>query len=182
MPLPTPADFPLINGMHFDFSSIGIQLQGTRLPMTAYRSVNYSAEMTPGEVWGASAIMAGRTRGQLKANGSIEIYKSAVDDFIAAIFALAAKDSVFRALASGAFGYMEVPFLMIVSYSDFGIDTKLSGPVVDTLVACRVTKIEDSHNQGQEPLTSKVSLHMVGVVHNGRSPVGGLEAIIGMLR
>jgi len=64
-------------------------------------------------------------------------------------------------------GFMEVPFQITVSYSEANLPA-----VTDTLVGCRITKVEMSGSEGSDPLVFKLSLSIIDLLYNG---VSGLK-------
>lgn len=140
-------NFPDVNGISYDFSSVKISLIGDVTP--AFKGIDYSQALEPGEARGNSSHWLRRTRGQLKAEASFEIHKVEWQGFIDQL----------------GDGYMEKEFDILVSYADHG------QPVIsDEIVGARIKKHADSPKEGSEPPTVKVDLHILKVRPNGLEP------------
>lgn len=141
------ATYPDINGISYDWSSIKVSAFGYVTP--AIKGIDYSMTLEPGEARGNSAHWLRRTRGQLKADASFEIYKQEFQEFI------------------GRFGdgFMEKSFDVTVAYEDYNQLT-----IVDEIIGCRIKKIADSPKDGSDSPTVKVDLHILEVRYNKLKP------------
>ena len=142
---------PQVNGNRYSFASIDFQLLGKRY--FGVKSINYSDGLDPGEVRGTAPQLLGRTKGKYSAEGSMELYEAEFSDFVAALLSagpsLGFIDSV---------GFMEIPFEVSVSYAEENSPT-----ITDTLVACRIKKVDKSRAEGTDPLTVKLDLHIMSI-------------------
>lgn len=151
-----PIAFPLINGNEYDWSSVKIMING--VPYLGIREISYRSTLTPGKVYGTSAQMLGRTRGQLEHEGSFTMYRSQFGDLIQAL----------SLLAGGVVGgYMEVAFTIMVAYEETLASGRLHS---DTLFGCRIQSDDQSHTQGSEPLVVKADLSIMRIMRDQRSP------------
>ena len=142
------ADYPLVNGKRYDFSSIVLQLPERKI--LGFKEINYSQKLEPGEVRGAHAQLLGRTRGNYTGEGSMTLYRQEADELRQAL----------------GDGYMEKEFDITVTYADDGQPT-----VTDILKACRIVGEDASHSQGQDPLVEKFDLSVLSIKKNGKSAV-----------
>lgn len=141
-------DYPLINGVRHSYASIELDVNGKKF--YGHREISYSQDLEPGEVRGAHAQLLGRTRGDLKAEGSLTTY-------------LGEWKKLLSALGNG---YMEKSFDITVSYAEDGQPT-----VTDKLRGCRIKKVEESHSQGTDGLTVKIDLHIMWIEYDGKKPL-----------
>lgn len=94
--------------------------------------------------------MLGRTKGDLKAEGSLTTYLEEWKELLDAL----------------GDGYMEKSFDITVSYAEDGRPT-----VTDKLRGCRIKKVEESHSQGTDGLTMKIDLHILWIEFGGKKPL-----------
>ena len=146
-------DYPLINGTRYSFASIELTLNGQRY--VGFKELNYNQDLDPGEVRGAHSQMLGRTRGDLKADGSISMFEEEWNSLLAALGA----------------GYMEVPFDVSAAYAETNSPT-----ITDVLHGCRIKKVDKSRSQGTEGLVVKLDLSIVWITLNGVEPLKGMLA------
>lgn len=140
--------YPLINGNRYDFSSLEVDVAGLRI--RGITALNYTDELEPGEVYGTSAQIIGRTRGQRRTSGSVTMHRAEADQLIAAL----------------GNGFMERSFNIAASYADTG------QPLTrDELVGCRITRVQKDNAQGSDPTAVTFDLHILDMRHNGVSPV-----------
>lgn len=144
----------LINGSAFSFSSIEV-VAGAQA-FTNIQSLNYTDELEPGELRGASSKVQGRTRGEYSASGSMALYKPDVQTLLATLAAL------------GQGGYMEAVFDITAVYRE-----GVAAIVTDSLIGCRITSIEDDHSTGNEALQVTLNLHIMELARNGLSATSG---------
>jgi hypothetical protein len=143
----TPS-YPDINDRTYSFSSIELDVNGDLY--TAFKSINYSDNMEPGELRGAAQHLLGRTAGDYKADGSFEMSRAE-----------------FKLLKAklGA-GFMLVSFPVSVTYAE----NETSNIIHDELIGCRIKKVDYSNSQGPDPSMVKVDLHVTYIVHDGVIP------------
>jgi len=141
-------DYPLINGHRYSYASIELDRNGKKF--YGHKEISYSQDLEPGEVRGAHAQLLGRTKGELKAEGSLTTYLEEWQELL---------DSL-------GDGYMEQAFDITVSYAEDGRPT-----VTDKLRGCRIKKVEESHSQGTDGLTMKIDLHILWIEYGGRKPL-----------
>src|SRR4051812_25063026 len=141
------AQYPLINGVRYSFSSIELALDGAT--MIGFKELSYKAALDPGEVRGAAAQLIGRTRGQFSADGALTLYRQEFDELVARLGP----------------GFMERSFPIAAMYADEGQPT-----VCDQLIGCRIKNVDKSSSEGSEALTVKLDLHIMLIRFNGVSP------------
>jgi len=146
--MPTPVQYPLVNGVYHAFASVEIKWNG--VIYVGVKSINYDQQLVPTKVRGAHAEAIGRTRGDLDANGDFELYLQQANQLITDLGA----------------GYMEKVLGTTVTYSENGLDT-----ITDELVSIRIQQISDGHSQGTDALTKKFTLNIMKVLHNGLEPL-----------
>lgn len=154
--MPNPSvPVPFVNGHQFDFTSV--KFDAANLRLEDIKAISYSEEIKPGKVRGTRAQLAGMTRGEYDVSGSVEIYKAALDAFLAS-------------LTSGGKGYLEQHFGGSVSYAE-----PMMPLTNDQLVGMRLTKIEDSHSEGGDPLTCKCDFIAFYLLRNGKRPLSNMR-------
>ena len=155
MPLPNII-YPLINGNRYDFTSLTIMANG--IPVKGIKEISYTKTLEPGDVYGTSAQLLGRTRGQYKAEGSITIYREEWQELI----------KILQTLVPGG-GYMEANFDVIVTYGELLLPT-----TTDTLKGCRIKKAEHSLAEGSDALVIKADLSIAHILDNDLIPFAGM--------
>lgn len=146
------AQYPLINGTRYDFSSIEI-VAGNRT-ITGAKAISYKNGLKPGVVRGTSAQKNGRTRGQYEPEASLTLYKQEADELIEAL----------------GTGYMEKPFDIVIHYADDGQPTKTT-----RIIGARIADESDDHEEGSDALATKFDLDVIAVIKNGVSPLRNLN-------
>jgi hypothetical protein len=163
---------PLINGVRPSFAdiilrlhtsdmddslvnAIGQQLVGAVLPspVKGFKSISYNDGMEPQLVYGASVLPVGRTRGQYKAEGSIELY---LEDF----------DILSDYIIADGEGLYEVAFDLSLNFAT----ASTSALKKRELIGCRITKATEDHS-GTDAATVKCDLSMMFIVRDGKLPV-----------
>ena len=147
-----PIEYPTINGVRYDFSSIDVVIAGRRRQL-GMRSIEYSHTLEPTKVRGAHAQPIGRTRGEYEAEASIVLYKREADELRSSLEALGG-------------GYMEQSFELVVMYAETGQPV-----IVDRVVGCRIRSESDSHEQGSDALEETLELDVMYLVKNGKNPL-----------
>lgn len=143
----------MVNGVRYDFSSVDLEFAG--VIKKGVKAISYSEELAPGELRGNRASMIGRTRGKYSAEGSMEMFKSEAQEFLAF-------------LAAQGQGYLETAFQINVVYSE---PTTPDLTMVDTLMGVRIKKAGDELQEGEEPATIKFDLSIIKINRNGASPL-----------
>lgn len=146
--MPTPVQYPLVNGVYHAFASVELKWNGTIY--VGVKSINYKQSLTPTKVKGAHAEPIGRTRGDLEADGDIELYKQ----------------QAFQLLSDMGAGYMEKVLGATVTYSENGLDT-----ITDELLQVRIQEVDQSNSQGVDALTTKFTLNIMKILYNGLEPL-----------
>lgn len=156
MPAPSLA-YPTINGNRPSWSSVEIVASGKRY--LGVKAINFSVELKPGDIRGTHAQRLARTQGDLIVTAGMEMYLLESDDFYAGLAVLGAGQLL---------GPGEVEFDVIINYRllpGFPISTR-------TLQRCRAMKLDDSHQQSIEGLTTKFTLDPMDLLRNGVSMLG----------
>ena len=139
------ADYPLINGTRHEWSSVEIKVAGQIY--LGVKEIKYSDKLEPNKLRGTHAEAIGRTRGEYNAeDGSVVMY-------------LQEANALRQALGPG---YKEVPFDIVVSYSDEGVDT-----IQDEIIGCRIKGDEGGGSQGADALVVTFALDVMKVRWNG---------------
>lgn len=159
IPVPRLIASPFINGNRYDFTSVGIQVNGVALLGQEITSVDYKHGLKPASIYGTSPRKLGRSRGVYEADASLEITKESYAILVAAL----SQDPTR--------GYMEMPFLVTVMYADVGQPTQQ-----DDLVGCRIVEDSDAHKTGSEGLTVRVTLDVIKILRNG---MDALASVVG---
>lgn len=146
-------DYPLVRGERHDFAAIEIEIDTPAGPQRfkGFKAVNYSVALEPGQVRGTGARKLGRTKGEATEEGSLEMYLAEWDELRAAL----------------GDGYMRKVFDVTVTYGPDGLPA-----TTDTLVGCRIKKVDKSHSQGSDGLVAKLDLDIMKILENGLDPVG----------
>lgn len=166
--MPAPAlpsvPYPLINGHRFSFSSLQIQLAAKKT--IGFKSISYKSSLKPAIVRGTNAQVVGRTRGVHESSGELVLYQEDWADFLAVLSTLSGFTS---GLSPGGLppGFMEVSWDAAVGYSE----TPVSPVQLNLLKGCRITDIDESHEEGEEALSVKLSLSILMIQYNGAYPV-----------
>jgi hypothetical protein len=110
-----------------------------------------------GELDGANIIFAnsrrpiGRTLGREKCTGSMTMYLAEANRFL-------------RALGPG---FKLRTFPVVSKFSVPGVDI-----AVDTLIACRITKVSGGGSEGGDPMVREFTLQPTAILWNGLDPLG----------
>jgi hypothetical protein len=144
--------FPLVNGYYHQFASIELDLDGDTV--VGFTAIEYSDNIERGDVRGARRQRLGVTRGEYKADASLEMYRR---DF-------------YELLNRLGDGWMDRVFPIHVTYGEDGQPL-----VTDELVRCRFKGTENSHQQGNDPLKIKLPLDVDGILYAGKLPFVGFQ-------
>jgi len=142
-------EYPLINGVRHEFSSIDGRINGT--PYKGFKSINYDDECTTGDVYGTDPVRVGRTQGQYKAAADFEMYEAEANIFLAALTA-----------ESLGGGYLEGVFLLTVMKA-----SKMGPVITDTLTGCKIKKISNPASAGSDALVMKFEIDVMTILRNG---------------
>jgi len=145
------ATYTKINGKAYSHSSLDIRLNGKAYVFV--KEITYSDSLEPGEVRGTNAQLLARTRGDYKSEASITLYKGSAQELI---------DDL-------GDGYLEKEFDVVVTRSEPDMSS-----IVDTIVKCRIKKIESGSSQGADPNEVKLDLHPFYILWNGYDPISGI--------
>lgn len=149
MPPVPPSVFPLVNGHAYSYASIEVTFADLPIPMISFKSINYEADLEPGEIRGSDPHVLGFTRGNHTVSGDAEIYR-------------AAWEVLKRTLGAGGVGYGEVFIDIAVTYWEIG-----SPVVTDVLRNVRITKAQFQNQQGTDGSTVKLTFKMLELNENG---------------
>lgn len=144
-------EYPQINGSRHSWASITIDLNGDKFE--GIKEIKYSDSLEPGEVMGTSTRRIGRTRGEAKAEASITLYLSERKAFLAKL---------------GPGGYKKA-FQIVCSYEEAG------EIITDTIVGCRVKKVEGGGSSGADAMESAIELDVHKILWNGVDMIEGDE-------
>jgi hypothetical protein len=139
--------YPEINNRTYSFSSIEADLDGDLY--TAFKSINYSDSLEPGELRGTAVHRLQRTDGEYKAEASIEM-------------SLEEADKLIQKLGNG---FMLKAFKVTVQYAPDNMPV-----ITDELIGCRLKKKDNSNSQGSDPSMVKFDLDPMYIIHNGKLP------------
>lgn len=128
------------------FRSIEANFNG--LVFAGFKSVTYSSELTPTDVYGTSPEKIGRTRGKANHTGAFVMYKEEYENL--------------RQSLGGGVGYMEIPFLISNTLYEVGMN-----PIVDMLEFVRIVKDEDAHADGDDALVVSVTINIFRLTRAG---------------
>jgi len=148
-----PTNYPLINGVKFDWASVEISLAGGIF--TGCTELSYKQTREVGDVYGTGAEKLARTLGQLNADGSLAMYRRDFQDFLALL------------TNNGATGYLDTAFDIVASYTAPDGD----GSLTDKCIGCVITEPDISGAQGTDPLVVTCSLDVMRVELGGILPI-----------
>lgn len=161
-----PIQYPLINGNRHSWVSVEAKLDGQVYYVTA---VNYSRKRNRTMVRANHPDAVGKTRGSNDYSADVEMLLAEFNAFQAALIA--------RANALGLNGgYGDVPFDVVVQYSENGLDT-----VTDTIIGCTMDSTDASNTEGTDATKRKVDLNPLKILYAGQddlatplqAPTGG---------
>lgn len=152
----------LYNGNLYSATSAEVDVDGKRF--FAVTSLTLDDELTPEDQYGFGAVAVGRTKGQYKASGELEMMEHEANLLIARL----------QAKAGAGRGYGEVSFNISANLeeSTLGVST------ID-VVGARVTKVSDALASGPAGLRKKFTLSIIKPIkRNGASIVADPDANI----
>lgn len=159
MPVVNPP-YPLINGHRYSFASIEARFNG--IPIIGFKSLNYSDELQPGDVYGSRPQILGATRGKQKSTCDFEMYRLEFE-------------VLKQTLGLGGIGYGETRFNIVAQFAEL----PTSPVMTDTIVGVRIAKVELSNQDGTDPSTVKVTGHVLRI-ELGDKPIATPFAPIGI--
>jgi hypothetical protein len=134
-----------INGNFHNHASAEISFKGK--PYLGVSAINYSDEIERELQYGTGREPLGLADGTYKPSADVELLKTEFDRLI-------------RDLGDG---YGEQLISIVVSFRE------ASGTIVDTLGACKISKVEDASQQGASGNKTKLTLTVTGVIkRNGK--------------
>ena len=139
--MPTPIQYPILNGVRHSFSSVELKLNGQIF--TGFKSINYSRTRSRSLVRGNHPDPLGKTRGENEYSADCELYL--------------AEWNLFQSQLGD--GYGDKFFQVLVTYSENGFDT-----IQDRLEGCTMDSTESSNAQGPDPTIRKVNLMPLKIV------------------
>ena len=148
-----PSNYPLINGVKFDWSSIELSMAGGIF--TGCSELAYKQTREVGEVYGTGAEKLARTLGQLNADGSVALYRRDEQDFLA------------KLTNNGQSGYLDTSFDITVIYSATGGD----GTLTDKCIGCVITELDISGSAGTDHVMVTCTLDIMRVELGGILPI-----------
>ncbi len=146
-----PPVYPNVNGNKHSWASITLVVGTTSI--RGCKGVAYKNTLEPGDVRGLGVQLLGRTRGDLKSEGSLELYLEEYNQLIAE-------------LGADGTGFLEKSFNIVVSYSEPN-----SAIITDKLIGCRLKGGDKGFSQGTDALTVKCDLSIMYIVENGLNPI-----------
>jgi hypothetical protein len=143
------ADYPLINGIKYDWASAEVDLNGT--VFLGIKELTWEESLEPGIGRGSgSAQKLFRTRGEHDSTGTLVMWTEDADELLTAL----------------GDGYGEVPFDITTTYSNPGVPTNTT-----KLLGCRITNKTGGGAQGTDPLEVSFDLDIIQVDENGKRMV-----------
>ena len=157
----------LIDGNALDFSSIQISV-GPKI-YTNVSKLQYTESIERGYLRGTSPKKKARTRGQYEASGSMDMYKEDHEDFL----------TMLASLIPGR-GYMEVPFVTTMTYTEHGRPS-----ITNTLDGCYLDENDEDHSEGSDPLFVSVKFDISTIRRHGGivaigTPLSGIPGLPGI--
>ncbi len=152
------ANYPLINGLEHDHSSVEIDIAGTIY--LGVKELTYSDSREPGIGRGSgTAKKLFRTRGEYDAEGTLVMWRTQARELIAALQVIADADGL---------GWMEASCNITITERSPGatdLTTKLLG--------CNLISREGGSTQGTDPNEMSFDLDIMDIDDAGARPVGG---------
>lgn len=159
--MPTPLQYPLVNGYRQSFVSTEVRFvnpsiagssggQALALALRGYKSIKYTRKRERAELRGNSPDPLAKTRGENKYTCEAE-------------YALAEYNAIQSALAdlSGG-GYGDVFFSLQITHAEPGLPT-----VVDSVLGATIDSTENDSAAGPDPTMRKMDFGPLKVLFNG---------------
>lgn len=146
--MPYLVTYPQINGHRFSPQSVEAIFNG--IPILGLSELNYNDSLEPGDVYGSTPQVIGRTRGKQKAGADFGMYQQEYENLK-------------LTLGVAGVGYMETPFVITVTYFEVG-----TLPIIDTIIGARITKDEISNSMSStDAVVVKATCNILRVLRNG---------------
>ena len=139
-----PMQYPLINGLRYDWTSISIMINGNRRELGA-TSLDFDDPLEGNLVFGNHAQSLGSTRGTQSCSASVEMLKAEAEQWV-------------RDMGPG---YKEKYFPIVVRFSENGTSSEVR------LEGCRIKADPFSGAQGGDALKVKFDLMVLRVIRDG---------------
>jgi hypothetical protein len=154
--------YPDTAGFAHSWASVEIAIGGIK-KVVASKSLKYSDALTMGKGFGTGPRKIIRTRGQVDATGSWEVYRSSWDMLMKDVLAL-----------TGNTGFSEQAFPISVSYSE---PSNPSLTVTDKLLGVRIHSPEGGGAEGTDALTITVQLDIAEIIWGATAgnPLGTMQ-------
>lgn len=152
----TPIQYPLINGVRHDWSSIEIKVAGQII--LGVKSINYARHRTRAYAEGFSPDPLGKTRGRNAYTCDVEMYLAEFNQLQAILQAQAAP----LGGVNGS-GYGDVFFSIVVMYNSTGFDQ-----VTDTIQGCTLDSTEIAHTVSPDALSRKFATMPTKILFQGQ--------------
>jgi hypothetical protein len=149
----TAIQYPLVNGVRHSFASIEAKIAGQIYLVTG---VNYSRKRSRTMVRANHPDPVGKTQGSNEYSCDIELLLAEFNALQAALIAQANAANL-----NG--GYGNLPFQIVVQYTENGLDT-----VTDTILGCTFDSTESSNAEGTDATKRKVELNPLKILFNGQ--------------
>ncbi len=150
--MPYEIQYPLINGHRFSFASIEATF-GSAGVIVGIKSINYSTELTPGDVYGTAPQKIGRTRGKANSSSDCEMLRLEFENLRGTL-----------GPGSDGTGYGETSFDITVQYAEDGQPT-----ITDTVIGNRITKVDLSNTDGTDPSACKLTHNTMQIWLGGQN-------------
>ena len=147
--------YPLVNGVRQSWPSVEIKLAGFIFYAV---EINYSRTRERTVVYVNHPDPVGKTRGKNTYVGDCTLLLAEWNNFHNAL--------ILQAGVQGL-GYGDVPFEVISSYTEIGLDT-----ITDTLKGCTLDSLESAGAEGTDPLKRKFNLAPLKILFNGADDIG----------
>lgn len=149
----------IINGTYYSHGSIEVEIRGITYP--GVTAINYKDELSPGHLWATGPHKIGRTPGKANPSATCEMYRAYWD--------------VVRRELGQRFGL--AVFDVFVIYAERSSNPGEGGLLVmDQLEQCRITAVEPSSTEGNEPLTVRLTLDPMRIKWGHRSDNSYIES------
>jgi len=142
--------FPDNNGSRYDHASYEMILNGKKYVV---KMVTYKGELDPTVIYGNSRKPGGRTKGQLKLDATVEMYR---EDF----------DVLCDDIKNSGGKLLTKSFGIVSNYSEDGVRVS-----TDTLIGCRFKAFDTTTQEGADATTVKLPISLMDLLINGVSLV-----------
>lgn len=156
-----PLLYPLVNGVRHSWASVEVKLGNFIFYVVG---INYSRERERTMVMVNHPDPVGKTRGRNKYEGDCEMLLAEFNLFQTQLVLLSAVG------LSG--GYGDVPFDVVISYTENGLDT-----VTDVLKGCTLDSTSAANAESNEPTKRKFKLNPLKILIGGVDDLGTLPLV-----